>query len=242
MDINSQKMIPLAIIVAGVVIAGAILYASGDKSLSRTKSGGTTPEQNPGEPLTTDAAVKAVHSADHIFGNPDASVFVVEFSDTECPFCQRFHTTMHQVIDEYGEGGKVAWVYRHFPLDSLHPKARKEAEATECANELGGNTKFWAYLDRIFTVTPANNGLDPAELPNIAEYVGLDKSLFETCLASGKYAQHVADDLADALESGGQGTPHTIVIAPNAKKFLINGAQPYATVKSVIDLALAEVD
>jgi len=107
--------------------------------------------------------------ADNALAN--APVKIVEFSDTECPFCKRFHTTMQQVVKD--SNGQVAWVYRHFPLDQLHSKARKEAEATECAAELGGNEKFWAYLNRLMEVTPANDGLDLAELPVIAAYVGL---------------------------------------------------------------------
>src|SRR3989338_2531696 len=96
---------------------------------------------------------------DHLRGDPKATVKVVEFSDLECPFCKNFHRTMQQVMSEYS--GQVAWVYRHFPLDSLHSKARKEAEASECAAELGGNDGFWAYVDKLFEITPSNNGLDP---------------------------------------------------------------------------------
>ena len=70
---------------------------------------------------------------------------------------------MQKIVADYK--GQVAWVYRHFPIDSLHSRARKEAEATECANEFGGNTVFWQYLDKIFELTPSNDGLDPAELP-----------------------------------------------------------------------------
>jgi len=115
--------------------------------------------------------MKPVSDGDHILGDKNAPVKIVEFSDTECPFCKRFHTTMQQVVKD--NNGQVAWVYRHFPLDQLHSKARKEAEATECAAELGGNEKFWAYLNRLMEVTPANNGLDPAELLTIASYAGL---------------------------------------------------------------------
>lgn len=103
--------------------------------------------------------VRKVDDSDHLRGDPKASVKVVEFSDLECPFCKRFHLTMQQLMEGYS--GKVAWVYRHFPLDSLHPKARKEAEASECAAELGGNDGFWAYIDKLFEITPSNNGLDP---------------------------------------------------------------------------------
>lgn len=239
--------VPAAIIVAGVLIAGAVLYSSGGRNTalapSNTQGGAVVQVQpSPVPPSAGGSAamesVKPVSSSDHIRGNPNALVKVVEFSDTECPFCKRFHATMRQAVEEYE--GKIAWVYRHFPLDSLHSKARKEAEATECANELGGNEKFWAYLDRLFEVTPSNDGLDPVELPKIAQYVGLDKAKFEQCLSSGKYAAHVAEDLADATATGGQGTPWSIVIAANGKKFAVSGAQPYATVKATLDAALSE--
>lgn len=102
-----------------------------------------------------------VTEKDHIAGNPGAELLIVEYSDPECPFCKRFHATMLQVMSEYGKDGKVAWVYRHFPLDSIHSKARREAEAVECAGELGGNDKLWEYLNKLEEITPANNQLDP---------------------------------------------------------------------------------
>ncbi len=189
-------------------------------------------------------AVKPVDGEDHILGNPDAPVKLVEFSDFECPFCKRFHLTMKRLMNEDREDGKVAWVYRHFPLDSLHSKARKEAQAAECANELGGNEAFWAYSDRLFEVTPSNNRLDLALLPRIAQKIGLDRAKFETCLKGdargGKYAAHIEADVQDAVASGGTGTPFSLVIAPNGKIFPINGAQPFAALKSIIDLALKE--
>lgn len=109
-------------------------------------------------------ALDPVTEKDHISGNPQAELMLVEYSDPECPFCKRFHETMMQVMKEYGTQGKVAWIYRHFPLDAIHSKARKEAEAIECAGELGGNDKLWAYLNKLEEITPANNQLDPALL------------------------------------------------------------------------------
>lgn len=110
---------------------------------------------------------------DHIRGSVDSPVKIVEYSDLECPFCKRHHDTMKEVINKYGED-KVAWIYRHLPLASLHSKAPKEAEATECAAELGGNDGFWKLTDKIFEVTPANNGLDLEILPSLAYEVGLE--------------------------------------------------------------------
>ena len=188
--------------------------------------------------------VKPVTAKDHILGDPRAPVKVVEFSDFECPFCKRVHPTLQRLIKEYGEAGKVALVYRHFPLDSLHKKARKEAQASECANELGGNDAFWAYADRLFEMTPSNDGLDPSLLPKIAKDIGLDRGKFETCLAGdargGKYAAHIESDEQDAIASGGEGTPYTVVIAPDGETFPISGAQPYSAFKSIVDLALTK--
>ena len=144
---------------------------------------------------------------------------------------------MQEVYNEYGKTGKVAWVYRHFPLDQLHSKARKEAEATECAAELGGNDKFWEYLDRLMEITPANNGLDPAELPKIAAYVGLNTAKFNECLSSGKYAQKIEQHVQNAQATGGQGTPWSIVVGKNGKKYPLSGAQPISAIKQLIDLA-----
>ena len=184
-------------------------------------------------------SVKPVAAEDHVRGNLAAPVKVIEFSDFECPFCKGFHATMKQVMGDYEKDGKVAWVYRHFPIDELHPKARKEAQAAECANELGGNKAFWAYTDKLFEVTPSNNRLDPAQLPQIAEAVGLDRAKFDTCLdGSGKFAAHIEANIQDAAASGGQGTPYSVVITPNGKVVPINGAQPYEEVKAIIDTAL----
>ena len=187
-------------------------------------------------------AVKPVDGQDHIRGNPDALVKVIEFSDFECPFCKGFHSTMKQLMDEYGKDGTIVWVYRHFPLDELHSKARKEAQAAECANELGGNNAFWAYADRLFEVTPSNNHLDLALLPRIAEEVGLDRTKFEACLGGdargGKYAAHIEANYQDAVASGGTGTPHTLIIGVKGQTLPINGAQPFAAVKSIIDTML----
>ncbi len=238
---TNALFIPAAIVIAGVLIAGAVIYSSGKKSTSGTAVVAPTPSRPAVVQETGDLEqMNPVTKEDHIRGDIDAPVKIVEYSDTECPFCKRFHTTMQQVMAEYGESGTVAWVYRHFPLDSLHARARKEAEATECAAGLGGNDKFWAYLDRLMEVTPANDGLDPAELPKIAVYVGLNEKKFTECLSSGKYAQKVEEHAQNASATGGNGTPWSIVVAENGKKFPLSGAQPPAAIKQLVELALQE--
>src|SRR3989338_8747943 len=233
---QNNLSIPVAIVIAGVLIAGAV-YLGTSKGAPTTAVNNQQPQQVPQQTGDLDQ-MAAISDSDHVRGNPDAPVKIVEYSDTECPFCKRFHSTMQEVMNEYGKDGKVAWVYRHFPLDQLHSKARKEAVALECANEQGGNDKFWSYTDRLYEITPANNGLDPAELPKIAQYVGLDVTKFNTCLASTKYDAHIEDDVQNATATGGNGTPWSIVVDKNGKKYPLSGAQPYASVKQLIDLAL----
>ena len=236
---NQNYTVSTAIIIAGLIIAGAVLLkpaGTNDLKYDKNKKEGVQEQQ-----VSIDIEnVKEISQEDYILGNPNAPIKIIEFSDIECPFCKRFHVTMNRIVDEYGKDGKVAWVYRHFPLDQLHSNARKEAQATECAGEIGGNTAFWEYLNRIFEITPSNDGLDLAELPEIAEYVGIDKVKFNECLTSNRYADKIESQVQDAISSGAKGTPYSIVIAPNGKKLVINGAQPYEKVKAIIESLLNE--
>lgn len=227
---KTSLALPIAIVIAGALIAGAMIYNGDRNTVANAGS-------ESGQKGSLDQMIP-VTAEDHIRGNADAPVKIVEYSDTECPFCKRFHTTMQEVMNEYGNTGKVAWVYRHFPIDQLHSKARKEAVATECAAELGGNDKFWAYLDRLMEITPANNGLEPAELPKIAQYVSLDITKFNECISSDRYAKKIEEHVQNAVDTGGQGTPWSIVVGRDDKKYPLSGAQPYTAVKQLIELAL----
>ena len=231
---TNKFALPVAIVIAGGLIAGA-LYFSNIKLAKQA-------QPQPVQPTNTDSAsnMKPISACDHILGNPEANIIVVEYSDTECPYCKTFQATMKRVISEYGKSGKVAWVYRHFPIASRHPKAPHEAEATECANELGGPTKFWQYLDALYEKTPSNNGLDPAELPKIASAVGLDVKAFNTCLSSGKYTAMVQASYEDALKAGGRGTPNSILVSKDGTKTTVEGAYPYEQFKEILDAALSK--
>ncbi len=202
--------LPVAIVVAGIIIGGAIFVTRE----GQVKSVFPEPQQQTPPSNTQDIASRPVDANDHILGNPNAKILMVEYSDLECPFCKSFHKTMRTLLDEYGKEGNVAWVYRHFPLD-IHPKSPKESEAAECANELGGNDKFWAYVNKIFEITPSNNGLGASKLPEVAGQIGLNVTTFQTCLSSGKYAEKVKADYSDGLKAGVNGTPNTVLVLTN---------------------------
>lgn len=180
--------------------------------------------------------VEKPNDKDRVRGSLDAEVYLIEYSDLECPFCKQFHATAKQAVDEYK--GKVTWVYRHFPLDTLHPKADKEAEATECAFELGGQDGFWKFVDKIFEVTPSNNGLDLAKLPTYAGQVGLNQTSFKSCLDSGKYANLVEEHYQQGITAGVTGTPGNFIMNKKGEVWVIPGAVPFETLKVTIDEAL----
>lgn len=235
---NERYSVPGAILLAGALIAGAIVFTQVRLPASRTPDTSPTPtaaQAVPSPTATPEIVVRPVDAArDHIRGTETASVTLVEYSDLECPFCKTFHRTLLQAMQD--SDGKIRWVYRHFPITQLHAKAPKEAEAAECAGEQG---KFWEYVDRVFEVTPSNDGLDPKELPVIARGVGINLTKFEECLASGRYAALVREDLADSARAGARGTPHTVILGPKGEKVPFCGAQPYANLKQAIDLVFS---
>jgi len=225
---KSQYALPITIVVAGVLIAGAVFL------VGKGSTPGTTP---------TDGSIKAQAydlSRDHLLGNPNALVKVIEYADLECPYCKTFHTTMHQVMDYYGEGGQVAWVYRAFPLTSIHSKAPKEAEASECAAAQGGDAAFFAYLDKIYEITPSENNLDLAQLPVVAKQLGLNVDAFNKCLNEGTYSAKVTASYNEAIAAGGQGTPYVLVMANDAlvPGGNLSGSQPYDSMRAIIDAVL----
>lgn len=235
---SNSLIISLAIIVAGGLIAGAVFFSNKNNTSNTVLN--TQQGQKTQTPTGSTDKVNPITSADHIRGNINAPVKIVEYSDFECPFCKRFHTPMKQVMDEYGKDGRVAWVYRHFPLDQLHPKnARKVAVTSECVAEIGGNDSFWQFADKFFEATPSNDRTDlTTVLPQIYNELGLNKAKIEKCVASGKYDKHIQDDIDNALATGGRGTPWSIVISSSGETFPLSGAQPYTSVKQLVDIAL----
>jgi protein-disulfide isomerase len=225
--IDGQKQIAGAIIIAGLLISGAVLLKGGNSK--------NMPSQVANNNNVENIQLSPITDEDHILGNTRAKVVVVEYSDLECPFCKVFHQTMQQIIST---NKNVAWVYRHYPIPELHAQAFNESLATECAWEQGGNTAFWKYTDRIFEITTSNDGLDPQELPKIAESIGLNVDLFNSCLSNGKYIEKINNSISSGVDAGVRGTPKSFILKNGKVIDTIDGAQPLNIVKSKIDKAL----
>ncbi|NND92062.1 MAG: thioredoxin domain-containing protein [Granulosicoccus sp.] len=172
---------------------------------------------------------------DHIYGNPDALVSLIEYSDFECPFCKRFHPNPKALVD--GSEGQVNWIYRHFPLEFHNPLAQLEAEASECASEQGGNDGFWQYADLLYERTSSNgNGLSPDALVPLAQEIGLDEKAFETCLESGRMSARVQEDVVEGRKIGISGTPGNIIINNETGDAVpAAGALPTETLQKIVD-------
>jgi protein-disulfide isomerase len=154
-------------------------------------------------------------------GSASAPVEIIEFSDFQCPFCQRADPTVQQVLSTYGD--RIRFVYRHYPLPN-HPAARPAAEAAACANDQG---KFWPYHDRLFA-SPSK--LADADLKQHAAELGLNAPQFNSCVDSHKFKAQVDADVKAGEEAGVNGTPAFFI---NGR--MISGAQPYDVFKKVID-------
>ncbi len=235
----------LYILVASLVIGSFVIGSLWTKvkmmeegQVPSKNEASNTQNNNPLDPVEPQAKdVDPVADDDWVRGDRGAKLALIEYSDLECPYCKNFHETVQSLVEEYS--GQVMWVYRHFPLEQLHPKALEEAEAAECAGKLGGEKAFWQYIDKVFEVTPANNGLDLALLPDFAVEIGLNQAGFQTCLDSGETADLVSADYDSGVRAGVTGTPGNILLnTETGETKLIPGAVPLDQLKSAVDAML----
>lgn len=223
---KSLMSVAYAIAFAGIVIALSIYFVMRPASELQFGTGGNSVD------------VPEVTADEHILGNPEAPIKIVEYSDLDCPFCRTFHATMKSVMSVYGASGQVAWVYRHFPLVELHPNAPTLAEASECVAEFAGNEGFWKFVDGVFTSETLNDRFDMSRLDATAAAAGAPVDAFRECLASGRYREKVERQFDEATEAGGQGTPHNIILSPSEQPILLPGARAYSTVVETIQALL----
>lgn len=249
MEENNQKgfidkLKPREAFKAGFISAFAIVFVIGffvllgmmlgdkDFSFGSKKSTNNNFAAKQAPVVAQDTGIQFVppHDEDYVRGNPDAKITLVEYSDIDCPYCQKFHETAKQIVEAYPND--VNWVYRHFPLPQLHPDAPKKAEAAECVGELGGNDAYWSFLDKVIAEkTPL------ASLSGVASSLGVNSASFQECLDSGKYADKISGTTNEALAAGGRGTPYSILY-DGQNTVPINGALPFEQVKVQIDSLL----
>lgn len=180
--------------------------------------------------------IAPVTNKDHIRGNLNAKVTIVEYSDFECPSCIYFQPTIKQILDTYGD--KIRWVVRFYPLPQ-HAHAEKEAEAAECVNELKGSDAFWKFSDLVFknvNITEDGTGLALEKLPEFAKSVGVEEQAFSKCfLNNGAMYDKVQQSIAEAQRAGINQLPSTIIMNARGESQLVISNQPFGVYKSIIE-------
>lgn len=205
-----------------IILIAMGFYVGRVANLLRT--GQVTPEQLFGRdisPAQLRTLPTLATSDDPSFGPKDAAVVIVEFSDFQCPFCRQAVPVVKEILKDYGD--RVLFVYRDFPLESIHPQAVLAALAGECAHEQGG---FWPMHDKIFE---NQEEISEANLKTYAVQIGLNSIQFGTCLQSAKYLAEVEQDLQDGIEAGVRATPTFFI---NGLK--VEGAIPFNTFEQII--------
>ncbi len=212
-----------------VVLIAVLAVMAFKNNSTGTTGGAVVPDAgavaNPTPSVPID--MKALLDDDTVRGDKNAPVTIIEWSDYQCPFCQRFYAETEPSIEEqYIKTGKVKFIYRDFPLP-FHENAQKAAEAAECAGEQG---KYWEMHDLLFAQGVAGG---VTGFKQYAQKLSLDTAKFNTCLDSGAMAAETQKDMNDGSAVGIQGTPGFII---NGK--LVSGAQPFSVFKQVIDAEL----
>ena len=217
--------ISIAIVIAGLFIASAVFWSNGSTSETNRQQANT--QQAPAREPSGE--FRLPNESDHVLGNPDAKVAIIEFSDFECPFCARLHPTLTRIVEENKD---VKWIFRHFPLSSIHSKAFGAAVASECIAKLGSNDAFWNFTNTVF--------IDQRKLGNtlyeeMARASGIDISEFNTCTKDKIIVNEVQAALDEVTNIGGRGTPFVVIVAASGELSTFSGALPYEQIKGLVD-------
>jgi protein-disulfide isomerase len=215
------------------IVAGIAVMAIFGGGFSLPELGGddkvvyTPPTEEVQDADEPNGVLAPVTEDENILGNIDkAKVVLIEYSDFECPFCERHYPTVNSLLETYGDD--IAVVYRHFPL-SFHPEALPAALASECAAEQGA---FQEFHDALFE---NQDQLGDDFYEAVADGIGIDVSDFLDCYESQKYLTDVQDDMDTGRDAGVTGTPATFV-----NGVLVSGAVDVTAFEDLIDEMLAE--
>ena len=230
LKIPSFELTPsVSILIAGVVIAGAILYTNRHPAPAAVAAaaGAAAP--------AAAANVPAPSASDHIIGSPTAPIVMVEYSDFQCPYCQMIYPSLKQI--QSTSNGQIAWVMREFPLYQIHPNAMPAANAAECIAAQTGNDGWWKFVEDDFA---NQSGIGTAFFTAEAQKLGVDMTKYNSCVSNSTYLTKIEGEITDAENSGGNGTPFTVIInTKTGKQYPVSGALPLAQIEAVINQAKA---
>jgi protein-disulfide isomerase len=246
---KNTLLVPIFIIIGIIVLLIVLIKIPNNNSALTLPSGEKVPTLNQAKQQleqaknATEIPDQKLSQSDHWQGNPKARIVIFEYSDLDCPFCIRFHSTMKQLVNDYPND--VLWVYRHFPLDDLHPKARTEAIASECVAKIAGNYAFWKFLDSALAFTSSNVEDPLPTLKGFATGLGIDPKAFDSCIATNNIDKKISEIITNqaniGIQSGAKGTPFNVILdRQTGAVYPAPGAQDIETMHEIIKTILAE--
>lgn len=207
--------IPSAIVLAGVIIAAAVFLKGAQPAVKATTDSGDKLD-----------LVAEVTEDDFVRGEKSAPVTLIEYADFSCHFCAQFQLTLKKLVDE--SAGQIKWVYRHLPIFNI-----EAAISSSCVGRLGGEEAFWKYSDTLFA---NQDKLNIGYYLETAKAMGIEEAKYNTCINDKQLEAEIGREFTqNKILLGFNGTPHTVLIDKNGKKFSFTGALPYDELKSVIE-------
>ena len=219
--------LPLIVIIAGIIISFSIYVV---RVRDQITNGSGNPE-----------AVRPVSPEDHIIGNPSAPIVIVEYADIDSEHSKKLQLTLEQLMTEYAEGNKVAWVYRHFPITELHGDAAMNAHAAECAGSISAPMTFFRFIDAMHAIAPGSVAFNPKQHGTLLTQLSLPENSFNACMSARTFEERIHEDYTNALASGATGSPYIILLVEGQAPRTIQGAPPYKTMKGIIEAEIAKL-
>jgi protein-disulfide isomerase len=236
---------PIAIVISAIMISLSVFFSLRNMSAAPVSTAPPVSDPNVAEEEFQPTVAELGDAA--YLGDTDAKVALIEFSDYECPFCQRHHQqTYSQLIENYVDTGEIIYAFRDFPLNFHDPKATEAAVAARCMRDQEGDVGFFKFTSAYFNETASNGqGLVGKTEAELAEELGANKGQFEKCMDEkfDSYAQLVQEDMAAGQQFGVTGTPGFIIGLlsddGSVDGVLVPGAYPYESIAAVIEEQLA---
>jgi protein-disulfide isomerase len=245
--ISAAILVVVSILVSGIMISASILYVavSGGIAINGGATGTDTLAQGGTEEMQS--AEVTLLDDDPYIGGEDAQVVMIEFSDYECPFCQRYHlNTYPEIKSTYIDSDQIGYVWKDFPLSFHDPLATDQAVAAQCVMRLEGSEKYFEYADKIFNTTETGgNGMDESQLNDLAVEIGVDKADFDACADNDETLAKVEANIEAGAAAGISGTPGFVIGVLEdgvVKGEVVSGALPFANFQDVINSYLEEVE
>ncbi len=213
---KKDGFLPLVIIITGLIVAIAVYMVTA----SNYKV--ATPKVTQTQKTSQTEEILPVNIADHILGNPNAPIKIVEYADFSCSYCAQYQQTLHRIINNYGPTGNVAWVLREFPLPS-HSNALQEAQTAECVAKTAGNDIFWKFADILF----ANQPIKETQLGEYVHRAGANPTKVALCVSNKITNKRVLAERKNAEAIGVNGIPYTIILSPKGIQMSFISAAPY---------------